>query len=61
MIVDHFAARVTITFKQVQVHAVTVSELRSRLDSLQEFYLPATDGNGLRTADEATDADASDQ
>ena len=46
MIIDHFAARSTLTFKQLQGHAVTVSMQKSRLASLRDFHLSAFDDMG---------------
>jgi hypothetical protein len=46
LIIDHFAGRATIAFKQLQGHAVTASMQRARLASLQAFYLSTVDGKG---------------
>lgn len=58
MVVDYFASRATITFKQLQGHTVTVSEQRQHLASLQAFYLAAVDGKGPLTEDESGALDA---
>ena len=57
MIIDHFAVRSTLTFKQLQGHAVTVSMQKSRLASLQDFHLSAFDDMGPLLESEANALD----
>ena len=61
MIIDHFAARATITFKQVQGHRVTVCQQWAYLVSLQAFYLNTINGKGPLQESEANALDGDEQ
>ena len=51
MIAEAFAARATVTFKQLQVHSVTVSMQREHLKSLMLFYIECVSTKGPFLAD----------
>ena len=61
MIINHFAAWATITFKQVQGHRVTVCQQQAYLVSLQVFYLDTINGKGPLQESEANALDGDEQ
>lgn len=46
IIIGHFAGLATITFKQLQVHAVIISMEHALVSSMNAFYLTAVNGEG---------------
>ena len=61
MIINHFAARAPITFKQLQGHRVTVCQQRACLLSLKTFYLSTVNGKGPLEEFESNQLDSDDQ
>ena len=59
--INHFAARATVTFKQLQGHRVTVCQQRACLLSLKTFYLSTVNGKGPLEEFESNDLDSDDQ
>ena len=61
MIIDHYVAQATITFKQVQGHRVTVCQQWAYLASLQAFYLNTINGKSPLQESEAKALDGDKQ
>jgi len=61
MVINHFAARATITLKQLQGHRVTVCQQRAYLLSLKTFYLSIVNGKGPFEEFESNELDSDDK